>query len=106
MYSWDNQQETIKEDNYIYFQVTNNGTPESFFAMKENGYIAQFELLTGKSEDAWKRLFSGIQSISEEIRINNVDSWLKDKIAFLNSIGLENHVDQYEMELINRTDIS
>ncbi|MEP6262499.1 MAG: GNAT family N-acetyltransferase [Gillisia sp.] len=98
-YCWDNQKETIREGNFRYFQVLNDNTPESFFAINpENGYLAQFDLLT-EGENAWERLFSGIRQISGTIKINNVDVRLTNKINFLNSIGLVNSVDQYEMGL-------
>lgn len=37
---------------------------------------------------------------SGNIKIINVDERLKDKLNYINSIGLEHLVDQYEMELI------
>ena len=98
-YSWDNQKETIREGNFRYFQVLNHNSPESFFAINpDNGYLAQFDLLT-EGDNAWERLFSGIRQISGTIKINNVDVRLTNKINFLDRIGLVNSVDQYEMRL-------
>ena len=98
-YSWDNQKETVVNGCYDYYQVLNNNNPESFFIInRENGYIPQFDTLT-KNGDSWDRLFLGIKSILETIKINNVDEALVSKINYLNKIGLKNTVDQYEMEL-------
>lgn len=99
LYSWDNQKETIARGNYDYFQVWNKDTPESYFIIdSETGYIAQFDSFS-PTKDSWDRLFLSIQSISETIKINNVDESLEQKISFLNQLGLTNTVDQYQMEL-------
>lgn len=47
----------------------------------------------------WDRLFSGIKQISSIVKVNNVNERLTKKIDYLNSIGLVNSVDQYEMKL-------
>jgi GNAT superfamily N-acetyltransferase len=98
-YSWDNQKESILAGNYHFFQVLNAKKPESFFIIKrDTHYLAQFDLLNEKN-NGWDKLFSAIKQISSTIKINNVDEQLKYKIDFLSAIGLENSVDQYEMEL-------
>ena len=98
-YSWDNQKETISNGSFKYFEVIYQQEPESFFIIKpEIKYLAQFDLLNKKPE-AWQRLFSAIQQISEQVKINNVDDRLINKIEVIQSIGLKNTIDQYEMEL-------
>jgi len=98
-YSWDFQNETIIEGNYSFFQVLNNKEPESFFIINpENQYLAQFDLLNAETK-GWNRLFSAIKQISGTIKVINVDERLKDKLDNLSLIGLENSVNQYEMEL-------
>jgi ribosomal protein S18 acetylase RimI-like enzyme len=98
-YSWDNQKESIIAGNYRFFQVQYKNEPESFFIIKpENQYVAQFDLLLS-TNDGWNRLFSAIKQISPTVKINNVDSRLQDKIDYLNLAGLDNSIDQYEMEL-------
>ena len=98
-YSWDHQVATISKGNFGYYQVFYNGILESFFVIDpENGNIPQFELL-GEDVDSWHRLFVGISRISGKVKINNVDVRLKSKIEYLNSIGITNVIDQYEMEL-------
>jgi len=37
--------------------------------------------------------------ITETIRVINIDKRLSEKIDFINSIGLSNTVNQYEMEM-------
>ncbi len=99
-YSWDNQRETISNGNYDYFQVWNQEVLESYFIINsETGYIAQFDSYL-PTQASWNRLFSHIQSVSESVKINNVDESLEQKISFLNHLGLKNTVDQYQMELI------
>ncbi|MBQ4820713.1 GNAT family N-acetyltransferase [Aquimarina sp. MMG016] len=98
-YSWDNQKESILVGKYTHFLVENNGEPESFFVIKpESGYVAQFDILKPNNK-CWNRLFCAIKSISPTIKINNVDERLTEKIDTLRQIGLENLIDQYEMEL-------
>lgn len=98
-YSWDNQRETIIRDQYKFFQVLSDGIPESFFIIKpDNGYLAQFDLMNTENK-GWNRLFSAIKQVSNTIKINNVDVQLKNKINYLNKVGLENTVDQYLMNL-------
>ena len=99
LYSWDNQKESILGGNHMFFQVLNHNIPESYFIIRpDRNYLAQFDLINTENK-GWNRLFSAIKQISETIKINNVDERLKDKIDHLNMMGLENHIDQYEMEL-------
>ena len=98
-YSWDFQKETILEGNYTFFEVLNNQEPESFFIINpENQYLAQFDLLNAENK-GWQRLFAAIQQVSSKIRIINVDERLQNKLDNIRLIGLENSIDQYEMEL-------
>jgi len=98
-YSWDFQNKTLKQGNSRYYHVIKNGEIESFFAInKENGTINQLEVLNAKKGN-WERLFSSIQSISNQVRIINVDDSLKDKLSAIEKSGLKTSVNQYEMEL-------
>ncbi len=98
-YSWDNQKESLLKGDYNYFQVLNNKEEESFFIIKpDSGYLAQLDLLNTKN-NGWNRLFSAIKQISTTIKINNVDERLIEKVNQISAIGLENKVNQYEMEL-------
>lgn len=98
-YSWDFQRESISGGNYSFFQVLHNKEPESFFIINpDHQYLAQFDLLNTENK-GWRRLFSAIQKVSDGIKVINVDERLKDKLDQLTLMGLENSVDQYEMEL-------
>lgn len=99
MYSWENHAFTITRGDFKYFEIVANDSVESYFVIKpESGYVAQLEVLTHQP-DAWVRLFAGMAQISHQIKINNVDDRLKDKITRLHEAGLENHVNQFEMEM-------
>jgi ribosomal protein S18 acetylase RimI-like enzyme len=99
LYSWDFNSKVIKNGDYKYYQILKDNFPESFFIINPmNKYLAQFEILK-KSDGCWHRLFEGIQEVSNSIKIINVDTRLNEKIDFLNSIGLSNTVNQYEMEI-------
>ncbi len=100
LYSWDNQNRSLEKGNYKYFQVLVDNEVQSFFIINpENGYIAQLEVLNN-TDSSWNTLFSAIQSLHKEIRINNIDDRLIDKIKVVESAGLKNTVNQYEMELV------
>ena len=96
--SWDFQKETILGGNYTFYQVLNDKEPESFFIISPKNQLAQLDVLNNENK-GWKRLFSAIKQVAEKVRIINVDDRLKDKIESLTLFGLENTVDQYEMEL-------
>ncbi|PKA84520.1 ribosomal protein S18 acetylase RimI-like enzyme [Ulvibacter sp. MAR_2010_11] len=99
LYSWENQLASVRRGNFKYYQVYYKNEPESFFIINDqNGYIPQFEVLV-HNEESWRRLFSGIQKISEKIKINNIDEKLVDRIQYLKKFGLENTIDQFEMEM-------
>ncbi|MFC0603784.1 GNAT family N-acetyltransferase [Winogradskyella pulchriflava] len=98
-YSWDNQKESLAKGNYEYYQVFVDDKIQSYFVMNpDSGYVAQFEVLED-SLSQWQNLFSAIRSVNQEIRINNIDDRLTQKIKAVETIGLENTVDQFEMEL-------
>lgn len=100
-YSWDNQKETVLNGDYKFYQVIYSGIIESFFVINSvNGYLAQFNSIVG-TENSWIRLFSKIQTISDNVTVINVDERRRDKVAFLTRFGLKNTVNQYHMELKN-----
>lgn len=98
-YSWDFQKETIIEGSYKYYQVWKNGILDSYFIINpSNSYIGQCDVLNNEDK-SWERLFSAIKQVSEKVKIINVDDRLKDKLNIIERAGLENTVNQYEMEL-------
>ena len=99
LYSWDNQKESILGGQFSYYQVMHGEERESYFIINpETGYLAQFDSLI-KGSGVWKRLFSAIATISNTVRINNIDEALSYKISAVNAIGLKKTVDQFEMRL-------
>ena len=99
LYSWDFHAEVLKNGNYEYYQILKDNLVESYFIVNPgNTYLAQFEILK-KSDGSWNRLFSGIKEVSNAVRIINVDSRLNEKIDIIQSMGLSNTVNQYEMEM-------
>ncbi len=98
-YSWENQQESIKKGDFIFFEILRSHIPESYFLIHRTGkQVAQLDILDMKP-NAWNRLFSGIKEISAFVKINNVDERQSDKIEQIGSAGLSNFIDQFEMEL-------
>jgi len=98
-YSWDFQKETLLEGDYTFYYVLKDGVPESFFLINpQNQRLAQVDLLNPENK-GWQRLFSGIKQISNTISIINVDERLTEKVEQLRLAGLENTVNQYELEL-------
>ncbi len=98
-YSWDNQKESLAKGSFDYYQVYVEDELQSYFVMNsKSGYVAQFEVLEDTPRQ-WNILFSAIQSINKEVRINNIDARLTNKIESVEIVGLESSVDQYEMEL-------
>lgn len=103
LYSWDNCNGAIRalKDVYKSYILTDKAdTPLGFFVIHPlSGYLAQFEVNKPEEIDNWKKLFAGIAAISKTVKINNIDSRRKEVISILPELGLENHVDQYEMEM-------
>lgn len=98
-YSWDNHIKSVGIGGYEFYVVQSNNENKAYFIINPvNGYIAQFDVFE-EGEHNWHLLFLAIQSVSDTIKINNVDARLTTKVDFLNKIGLKNTVDQYEMEL-------
>jgi len=99
LYSWDNHKNSLKNGDYRYFQIFKENERESYFVInRDNISIAQLDVLVNNPA-SWSRLFQGIKTISENIKINNIDDCLTDKIAAIESAGLVNYINQYEMEL-------
>ncbi|WP_400075118.1 GNAT family N-acetyltransferase [Winogradskyella sp. R77965] len=99
LYSWDNQKESLVKANFQYYQVLVEDKEQYYFIMNsKSGYIAQFEVLDN-SPSSFGNLFSAIESINKDVRINNIDDRLTNKINAVKSAGLKNTVDQFEMEL-------
>ena len=63
------------------------------------GMTMDFSTNLNPVRNSWARLFRAIQRISPWVKINNVDDRLTDKVNQLREVGLDNFINQYEMEL-------
>jgi ribosomal protein S18 acetylase RimI-like enzyme len=105
LYAWDNSSRAIeksREGSYCCYEVFNLAKEKiGFFAINANsGYLLQFEIYKTNQVENWNLLFDGIAQINRGIKINNVDAQRADLIPMLLDLGLENTVNQYEMEKI------
>ena len=97
-YSWDFQPATLLAGNNRFFWVLYAGERESYFVLHpERKYLAQFGVLQERA-GAWERLFAGVRSQAELVKVINVDARLTEKLAVLERWGFERTVDQFEME--------
>ena len=96
-YSWENRRYPNEQNDHKTYLVYLEDTLIGYFIINEtNGFIPQFEAIENANLSV---LFSGIKTITDTIKINNVDSRLTEKNNFLKNIGLDNPVDQYELHL-------
>ena len=106
-YSWDNQRNAIEilKSEYECFEVVDDGKELGIFIINpKNGSLAQFDVVNETSQDDWKKLFSAIKNIVPTIKINNIDDRLRNKILAIENQGLNNTIDQYEMEFLIKTE--
>lgn len=99
-YSWDNMLTTVlsaKKSFKSYIVLDRTGSESGYFIINPStNSLVQIEAFD--NED-WAVVLGGTQKVISSIRINNVDynrSYCTS--AFINA-GLENHVNQFEMEL-------
>ncbi|MGB8376718.1 MAG: N-acetyltransferase [Salegentibacter sp.] len=96
-YSWDHHINSLKNGNYRYFIIGENTEPDAYFILNsETGYVAQFDCFSPAN---WPELFAAMNSISEILTIHNVEENLRGKIENVKKAGLQNIIDQYEMEM-------
>jgi ribosomal protein S18 acetylase RimI-like enzyme len=102
-YSWDNTSTAIKASGDIYkcYKVLDeNETDSGFFIMNpSSGYVAQFEPGNDLPRKA-SLLLAGVSSITNVVKINNVDTNRTYIISSFLKAGLENFIDQYEMRMM------
>lgn len=98
-YSWDHTGTAVAASNghYQCYRVSCNGVASGYFILNpDTGHIIQFE---AAAPDTWRALLSGIASIRPEVKINNVNGSRAEVIAALQAAGLDNFIDQYEMQM-------
>lgn len=97
-YSWDNRNEAIltSDDYKTYLVYDKSGTYIGYFSLiPANNYLVQYEADPAN----FSSLLAGIASVNSVIKVNNVDSKRVVIIEQLLKAGLENTVDQFEMEI-------
>lgn len=101
-YSWENSVNAIELSSNVYktYKVTDDQQNElGFFVVNPyNAYIPQLEITTDTPSD-WARLFAAIGKVVPVVKIINIHEERTDLINALLASGLENHIDQYEMEM-------
>jgi ribosomal protein S18 acetylase RimI-like enzyme len=102
-YAWDNSNKAIESSpkgTYTCYEVLNLEQEKiGFFVINAaSGYLPQFEIYKKNITAHWALLFDGITQINRAIKINNIDAKRTAQRAALLSLGLENTINQYEME--------
>ncbi len=101
-YSWDHTSTTIRamEDAYKTYKVSSKqGHDIGFFVINPaTGYLAQMEPSTDQTENALQ-LLAGVANVSGTIKVNNVAASRKHIISALEQAGLDNFINQYEMQM-------
>lgn len=101
-YSWENCVNAIELSDNVYktYKVTDDQKNEiGFFVVNPyNAYIPQLEITTNNTSD-WSRLLPAIGKVSPSAKIINIPEERTDMIKALLAAGLENHIDQHEMEM-------
>ncbi len=105
-YSWDDTNTAIQTAGEAVYEsyIVQNEVGEiigHFVFNPLNNYVAQLEAKEGHFTD----LMNGIRQLSPSIRVNNVDDRRTDYVQQLLASGLENHINQYEMEMLMRDEI-
>jgi ribosomal protein S18 acetylase RimI-like enzyme len=99
--AWESNNLAIKtcQELYSFFGVENNHQLIAFAIVKnENGDIPQFGVHSKfRNQGVGKFLFSHISTLHSSIRSNNIDASALSVLKFLETIGLKNTVNQYEM---------
>jgi hypothetical protein len=99
-YSWDNTNKTIETASEIYEayvvleqdSYTENGY---FIINSEIGYVAQLDSFN----KSWDQLFACISTISQQIKIVNIDVARYQLISYLEEKNAANVINQFEMEM-------
>jgi GNAT superfamily N-acetyltransferase len=100
-YSWDHTLEALRTygDQYEVYIVSLDGADIGYFIINPaREYLAQIELY---NEDAvhWQNMLAAVRNQSPYIRLLNVDERRTALLAALRKAGLENYINQLEMEM-------
>lgn len=96
--SWGNHSHCFSDDNAELFHVFRGEKMAGWFVInKGRDRIYQFDV-AGDDEAELEALFTGMaRTALGELKIINVDSTEKAKLAALRRSGIKNYIDQYEM---------
>ena len=99
--AWESNNMAIKtgKENYSFLGVEKNDKLIAFAIVKnENGDIPQFGVHPEfRNQSVGKFLFAHISTLHSSVRSNNIDASALGVLKFLETIGLKNTVNQYEM---------
>jgi ribosomal protein S18 acetylase RimI-like enzyme len=103
LYAWDNSTSAVENSQagtYSCYEVLNLEQEKiGFFVINaQSGYLPQFEIYKTNLNKNWTLIFDGIAQISRLLKINNIDVKRTAQRAALAILGLENTINQYEME--------
>ena len=97
-YTWESSAETILNSGaalLTYLLKNEQEDPMGYFCIDQNSVVLQ---LDSEEKDS-NFLLSGISGVSKNVKIKNVPAQRKDLLNAVISAGLENTVNQYEMQL-------
>ncbi len=98
--SWDHQERVLIDGPYEYYLAFVDQKLIGVIGINTSfGYVALLELMS-QDDTSWGPLLSALANLSPWVKINNVDQRLEGKVQALKACGLENPIDQYEMELV------
>ncbi len=101
-YSWDNITAAVVASggSYQCYTVSKDGKAIGYFILNPaTNHLIQFEVTGDNTQEAIPVLLSGIATIAPEVKINNVDNTRKELTGALLAAGLDNFIDQYEMQM-------
>lgn len=100
MPSWDHTAKSVLEagDTYQSFADSEDGYQNGFCVLNPaNGFIAQLGLFHPTA--SWRSILESIGGKYPQVKINNIDNRRTSLVEALSESGLENHINQYEMEM-------
>ncbi|WP_196888795.1 GNAT family N-acetyltransferase [Aureivirga sp. CE67] len=100
IHSWDNHKNSITSGESKYFYIQNKDKIESYFIINSFGNISQFQIIENNSiNKIYERLFYGINSKINPIKLINIEEQYEEKIQFIEKNNFKTIVDQFEMEM-------
>lgn len=100
-YAWDFNMQAVKtaHADWEFYKVNADHNYLGYFIVNPKGNtIVQLELAKGLGNGHWKTLLCGIKQVYSTMRVINVEAGRTTLIAALLEAGLENFIDQFEME--------